>query len=90
MHFKNILLLCLVAFIGFATLNAQDIKFPDLDKSPMDAVHYPRTTAFNNYMDEEDKQDRKIKVLYCRPYKKDRVVFGTLEEFGKDWRLGRE
>jgi len=71
-------------------MNAQEkkSKFPSLDKSPMDAVHYPRTSAFNNYMDEGDKLDRKIKVLYCRPQKKDRVIFGELVPYGQEWRLG--
>lgn len=88
MKFKNTIYLLFIALIGSMTLNAQELKFPDLDKSPMDAVHYPRTSAFNNYMDEDDKKDRQIKVLYCRPYKKGRDIFGGLEEYGKDWRLG--
>jgi len=67
----------------------QDIEFPELDKSPMDAVTYPRSAVFANYLDEDDP-DRaaKIKVLYSRPYKKERNVFGELVKFGEEWRLG--
>lgn len=54
----------------------------------MDAVHYPRTSAYNNYMDEDEKLDRKIKVLYSRPQKKGRVIFGDLLPYGQEWRLG--
>jgi len=32
--------------------------------------------------------DLKIAVLYCRPYKKGRVIFGGLEPYGKVWRTG--
>ena len=31
-----------------------------------------------------------VTVTYGRPYKKDRVVFGELEKFGKVWRLGAD
>jgi len=29
-----------------------------------------------------------IKVTYCRPYKKDREIFGSLVPYGKVWRTG--
>lgn len=77
-----------LTFFAVMQMTAQESKFPKMDKSPMDAAHYPRTSAFNNYMDDGDKKDRQIKVLYCRPKKKDRVIFGELVPFGKEWRLG--
>ncbi|MEM9928738.1 MAG: DUF2911 domain-containing protein [Bacteroidota bacterium] len=84
------LLICCLFFIGSpALMEAQEIKFGDLDKSPMDAAHYPRRAAFANYLETEDSdRNQKIKVLYSRPLKRDRKVFGELEPFGKDWRLG--
>lgn len=30
----------------------------------------------------------KIQVVYCRPYKRGREIFGKLEPFGKTWRTG--
>ncbi len=35
-------------------------------------------------------EDKDITVTYGRPYKKGRVVFGTLEKYGKVWRLGAD
>ncbi len=32
--------------------------------------------------------DLKIIVVYCRPYKKGRVIFGGLEPYGEVWRTG--
>jgi len=30
----------------------------------------------------------KVQVVYCRPYKKGREIFGKLEPYGKTWRTG--
>ena len=94
MKFKYIILIITLAFLGMQNANAQDakakeLKFAEMDKSPMDAAHYPRRAAFQNYLSDNDP-DRglKIKVLYCRPSKKERDVFGGLEKWGTDWRLG--
>lgn len=74
-------------------ITAQDapkgIEFPELDKSPMDAAHYPDGSAYTNYLEENDPNGNpKIRVLYSRPYKKGRKVFGELQKFGEEWRLG--
>lgn len=89
MKLRNLFLLCCITLISLTDVNAQNLKFSKLDASPMDAAHYPRRAAFQNYLGEDDPdRTQKIKVLYCRPNKKGRDVFGTLEPFGKDWRLG--
>jgi hypothetical protein len=88
MKFNTTFLVCLMMGM-FLTSNAQEIKFGDLDKSPMDAAHYPRSAAFQNYLAEDDADRTQIiKVLYCRPAKKDRATFGKLVPWGQDWRLG--
>ncbi len=85
---QTIILLCLAVFM-VADVSAQELKFPSLDPSPMDAAHYPRRAAFKNYLSENDPdRTQKIKVLYCRPNKKGRVIFGDLVPYGKTWRLG--
>ncbi|MEY3051884.1 MAG: hypothetical protein RLY31_1669 [Bacteroidota bacterium] len=73
---------------GIMVLTAQELKFPELDKSPMDAAYYPREAAFSNYMDVGERQPLKVKVLYCRPRTQGRDIFGALVPYGKDWRLG--
>lgn len=85
--FVSIFALLLVAL--FTPVSAQTVEFGGLDKSPMDAAHYPRRSAFKNYLEESDAdRTQLIKVLYSRPQKKDRDVFGGLEKWGQDWRLG--
>lgn len=88
MKTNQLFFFCLLLLASFS-LSAQDIKFGGLDKSPMDAAHYPNSSAFANYLDADDPlRNQKIKVLYSRPLKKDRALFGELIPFGKDWRLG--
>jgi len=59
-----------------SNINAQ--KFPDLDKSPMDAASYP-----NDYKE----ASKIVKVIYSRPQLKGRDL-NTLVPEGKVWRLG--
>ena len=88
MNLKSIITFLFVLVLSL-TSTAQDIEFPDLDKSPMDAAHYPARSAFANYLDADDPdRDPKIKVQYGRPYKKERKIFGELQKWGEDWRLG--
>ena len=78
--------LCLaLALFGFA-VRAQDasgIKFSKPDDSPMDALYYPL-----NATKVKDNSMPLIKVLYSRPQKKGREIFGVLEQYDKVWRLG--
>ncbi len=82
--------LCMILAFNFATAQEKKgLEFPGLDKSPMDAAHYPAESAYTNYLDEDDpKRTPIVKVLYSRPYKKGRKVFGELQKFGEEWRVG--
>ncbi len=87
----NMKSLCLTAGLIFAllTLNAQDIEFPAMDPSPLDAAHYPPEAAYRNYLEGEAQNTPElIKVLYSRPQKKGREIFGGLVPYGQLWRLG--
>ena len=67
----------LMAFLCCITLTVNAQKFDDLDKSPMDVTMY-RTP---------DKQAL-ARVIYSRPQKRDRKIFGELIKYGKVWRTG--
>ncbi len=83
---KKLSFCLLLALFGF-TANAQTaaIKFPNVDSSPMDALYYPLNAV---KVKKEDKSMPIIKVLYSRPMKKGREIFGVLEPFDQVWRLG--
>lgn len=77
-----------IGFIGllvcFAFLaKAQELKFPPVDPSPADIVYFPLNAA-----KAKDVAEPLIKIVYSRPAKKARDIFGVLEQYGKVWRLG--
>lgn len=69
------------------SLNGQSTILPPVDKSPMDMIYYPV-----NYpvLKIQDKISGPLiaRVVYSRPKKEGRVLFGGLVEYGKLWRLG--
>ncbi|MES2417759.1 MAG: DUF2911 domain-containing protein [Bacteroidota bacterium] len=84
---KKLTLIIALALFGFAA-NAQNtapVKFPALDASPLDVAYYPVNAA---KVKKDDASMPIIKVLYSRPSRKGREIFGVLEQFGKVWRLG--
>lgn len=79
---KKLRLIALFSFFALAT-HAQEQKFQPLDSSPADIVYYPL-----NVSKAKDESRPLIKVIYSRPAKKGREIFGILEQYGKIWRLG--
>jgi len=76
---------------AFVLLIASDIlpqsSLPDVDRSPMDMCYYP--VGYPN-LKAQDKQTGPLaaRVIYSRPKKEGRAIFGGLVEYGKLWRLG--
>ena len=83
---KQITLLILL-IISVLVGKSQSINLPPVDKSPMDMCYYP-----NNYpvLKIQDKVTEPVvaRVIYSRPQKNGRLIFGDLVEYGKVWRLG--
>lgn len=73
------------ATMGFAQ------EFSPMDKSPADVEYFPTNAAKRHFAGSEVKQAAlapKIKVVYSRPSKKDRTIFGELVAYNKPWRAG--
>lgn len=65
--------------------SAAEIKFPVADPSPADIVYYPLNAP---KVKADDATKPIIKIIYSRPQKKGREIFGVLEQYGKVWRFG--
>ena len=67
---------------GFA-----QVKQVPVDKSPMDMSYYPVNYPILKIQDKAT-EPLLVRVIYGRPQKNGRVIFGELVEYGKIWRLG--
>ena len=65
-------------------------EFRGLDKSPMDMAYLPDNFAHDRKFAPERKlgESALIKVIYSRPQKKGREVFGGMVKYNEVWRLG--
>jgi len=74
--------LAIILITSVTTLNAQ--SFSSLDKSTLDMAYFPDNFAH----DRKGDQKAIMKVVYSRPAKKDREVFGKLVDYNEIWRTG--
>jgi hypothetical protein len=78
--------LFLTIFIGIGA-QAQNSNLPQVDKSPLDMSYYPSGYPILKIQDKAT-EPLTARIIYSRPQKNGRNVFGELVEFGKVWRLG--
>jgi Protein of unknown function (DUF2911) len=82
---------CAICALLLHTATTQAQQFKGLDKSPMDMMYYPNEFAHDRKFAPQKVGDKAfIRLIYSRPAKKDREVFGKLIPFGKVWRLGAD
>ena len=79
------LILALFSFSVNAQTAASTVKFPVIDPSPLDVLYYPINAP---KVKKEDSSMPVIRVIYSRPAKKGRDIFGVLEPFDKVYRMG--
>jgi hypothetical protein len=79
---RNVLLPALLVLLLSAVSFGQDL--PSLDESPMDMAYFP-----DNFAHDRKSGEKAIaRVIYSRPRKNGREVFGKLVPYGKVWRTG--
>jgi Protein of unknown function (DUF2911) len=78
---------CIITITGFCLLAAAQGRFPALDKSPMDMSYYPVNYPILKIQDKAT-EPLLARVVYSRPQRNGRDVFGELLEYNKVWRLG--
>ena len=71
-----------VSAFSQAKIDPTKLNYFSVDVSPMDAVYYPLQVTSSKM------ETPKVKVIYSRPQKKNRVVFGNLVKYGEIWRFG--
>lgn len=71
----------------FVPSSEAQFKLPVLDKSPMDMSYYPVDYPVLKVQNKVN-EPLLARVVYSRPQKNGRRVFGELVEYGQIWRLG--
>jgi hypothetical protein len=79
--------LVLIIFFLMSSATRAQLVLPDVDRSPMDMSYYPDGYPVLKIQDKV-KEPPVARVIYSRPQKSGRVIFGDLIEYGKVWRLG--
>lgn len=67
--------------------NAANKSIPPVDKSALDISYYPTNFPILKIQDKAT-EPLVARVIYSRPQKNGREVFGNLVEYGQVWRLG--
>ena len=72
---------------GGSSVSSNTLKLPALDKSPMDMCYFPSDYPI---LRTQNKANSPLiaRVIYGRPQKNERTVFGELVEYNTVWRLG--
>ena len=77
----------IVLLFSFLFSLSQSVKLPEVDKSPLDVSYYPANYPILKIQNKAT-DPLVARVIYSRPQKQGRKVFGELVEYGKVWRLG--
>jgi len=67
--------------------NMPSVKIPPLDKSPMDMAYFPADYPMAKTQN-KTTQPAMARVIYSRPQRDERAIFGELIQYGQVWRLG--
>ena len=62
-------------------------KQPPLDKSPMDMAYFPADYPMLKTQNKVTTSPQ-IRVIYSRPLREGRVIFGDMIDYNKVWRMG--
>lgn len=74
-------------FFSQVTFGQSDNLVPPVDQSPMDVSYYPANYCILKIQNKAPAQPV-MRIIYSRPHKGGRVIFGGLVEYGDVWRLG--
>jgi len=83
---KNILPLFIFQLFFFTAI-AQNNNLPLVDKSPMDMSYYPANYPVLKIQD-KITEPLVARIVYSRPQKAGRIIFGDLVKYDEVWRMG--
>lgn len=79
--------LVVISMFSFCMATFAQAKLPPVDKSPLDMSYYPNAYPVLKIQD-KISEPLIARVIFSRPQKNGRTIFGELLEYGQVWRLG--
>lgn len=80
-------ILSIIAFSFVCVAAISQSSFPPVDKSPMDIAYFP--VNLPNLKAQKRPADSLVaRIIYSRPKKEGRTVYGGLIPYGQVWRMG--
>lgn len=83
----KILITLLFVFQSCVLFGQNSRPLPPLDQSPMDVAYFPENYPILKIQNKAPALPV-MRVIYSRPHKGGRAIFGGLVDFGDIWRLG--
>ncbi len=79
--------LLIFAFLSLGIKAQNNFQIPSVDKSPMDMSYYPVNYPILKIQGKVI-EPLVMRIIYSRPDRNGRKIFGGLQEYGEVWRLG--
>lgn len=80
-------MIVVVYLVAVSSTSFAQSKLPPVDKSPLDICYYPANFPVLKIQNKAT-EPLVARVIYSRPQKNGRDVYGELVEYGKVWRMG--
>ncbi len=81
------LIVAILVFCGQVSFGQNENLIPPIDQSPMDVSYFPANYPILKIQNKATAQPV-MRVIYSRPHRGGRLIFGGLVVYGDVWRLG--
>lgn len=74
--------------VFLASLCQAQLQITEPDKSPMDMSYHPHGYPIIKFQSKNAPATPKARIVYSRPQKNGRTIFGDVVKYGEVWRMG--
>jgi hypothetical protein len=75
-------------FMAFACVGYGQLQITEPDKSPLDIAYHPHGYPILKFQSKTAPAMPMARVIYSRPQKNGRVIFGDIVKYNEIWRMG--
>jgi hypothetical protein len=75
-------------FLLTSLLSTAQLQITEPDKSPLDISYFPHGYPVLKFQNKNTAPTPKARIIYSRPQRNGRVIFGDVVKYGEVWRMG--